>query len=498
MKDYSFGNYICALRTGLGLSQFQLGTLVGVTDKAVSKWENGDAKPRLATCNRLAEVLGVSVNELLSCKKFMTLTARKETDKLNRKLWRQAYDRLSMYGDTPPVECWSRLVAEEAALQETDAIQGFAVLGRIAEQARLQNSTILVAGVLNSSYAAWLFGGTNVNPLKAHYYCPACGNVEFVPDVESGFDLPPKKCACGADYSRDGHNIPYEGYVQSVQFETTVDFRVSKEFKPIAVKTILDFYEGIAEILPVKIEDDDSDWCFEKYVVLPPEKKKPPVAADGYWHAGVEEYWNWHQDETSFSISHQDKLSELHKVQALTNTKWPSLSELTTKDMAIALYQRRKESAAFITDALSENECVDFDLLMRIDSLSHSTDAWCTNGELLVKNGDAQFREIPASREDIWTAIVKALNDRGIHEHGLALQVMEKGRKGVYSGRGMPDNIEKYLLSLDLPSWFPGYLKQVKYLFPKGHCVAFMIVDLIYEWYMMNLPDEMMKVKDTK
>ena len=133
MKDYSFGNYICALRTGLGLSQFQLGTLVGVTDKAVSKWENGDSKPRLATCNRLAEVLGVSVNELLSCKQYVTITARKEINKLNRKLWKQAYERLNIYGETPPIECWSRLAAEEAALQETDAIQGFALLGKIAD-----------------------------------------------------------------------------------------------------------------------------------------------------------------------------------------------------------------------------------------------------------------------------------------------------------------------------------------------------------------------------
>ena len=116
MKDYSFGNYICALRTGLGLSQFQLGTLVGVSDKAVSKWENGDSKPRLATCNRLAEVLGVSVNELLSCKQYVTITARKEINKLNRKLWKQAYERLNTYGETPPIECWSRLAAEKAAL----------------------------------------------------------------------------------------------------------------------------------------------------------------------------------------------------------------------------------------------------------------------------------------------------------------------------------------------------------------------------------------------
>ena len=495
MKDYSFGNYICALRTGLGLSQFQLGTLVGVTDKAVSKWENGDSKPRLATCNRLAEVLGVSINELLSCKQYVTIKARKEIDKLNRKLWKQAYERLNTYGETPPIECWSRLAAEKAALQETDAIQGFALLGKIADQARLHNTMILAAGSINSSYAAWLFGGTHTNPLKAHYHCPVCGKVEFVHGVASGFDLPVKKCSCGANYSRDGHNIPYEGYAKTERYGTDVDIRVSKDFKPIAIETIMDFYEGVAEVLPIKIVDDDPDWCFEKYVVLPPDKNKPQVSEDGYWHAGVEEYWNWHEDETSFSISYQEKLNELHQVLTATNSPWPSLQDLTTPNMALLLYQKRKENAAFITDAISEDEAIDFDLLMRIDSLSHSTDAWCTNGELLVKNGQAKFREVPASREDIWTAIVEMLNKNGIHDYGLALQVMDHGRKGLFSLRGMPENFEKFLLTLGLPGWFIGYLKQVKYLFPKGHCVAFLVIDLMHQWCMMNNRDKQTETK---
>lgn len=66
MRDYAFGNLITNLRTELGFSQFQLGKLIGVSDKAVSKWENGNAKPRMATCCRLADILGVSLDELLS------------------------------------------------------------------------------------------------------------------------------------------------------------------------------------------------------------------------------------------------------------------------------------------------------------------------------------------------------------------------------------------------------------------------------------------------
>lgn len=66
MRDYAFGNLVTKLRTELGFSQFQLGKLIGVSDKAVSKWENGNAKPRIATCCRLADILGVSLDELLS------------------------------------------------------------------------------------------------------------------------------------------------------------------------------------------------------------------------------------------------------------------------------------------------------------------------------------------------------------------------------------------------------------------------------------------------
>ena len=45
MKNYSFGNYICELREKKGLSQSQLGERLGVTNKAVSRWENGSAYP---------------------------------------------------------------------------------------------------------------------------------------------------------------------------------------------------------------------------------------------------------------------------------------------------------------------------------------------------------------------------------------------------------------------------------------------------------------------
>ncbi|MBQ6268015.1 MAG: AAA family ATPase [Clostridia bacterium] len=65
MNDYSFGNYILMLRSRAGLSQSALAALLGVTNKAVSKWEVGKAKPGVEMIRKLAAVFQVSVDELL-------------------------------------------------------------------------------------------------------------------------------------------------------------------------------------------------------------------------------------------------------------------------------------------------------------------------------------------------------------------------------------------------------------------------------------------------
>lgn len=69
MNDYTFGNFICELRTEKGLSQSQLGALVGVSNTAVSKWENGKSIPSMKVLKALAGIFDVQVEELLNGKR---------------------------------------------------------------------------------------------------------------------------------------------------------------------------------------------------------------------------------------------------------------------------------------------------------------------------------------------------------------------------------------------------------------------------------------------
>ena len=66
MNDYKFGNYIFELRSRAGLSQSELAAEVGVTNKAVSKWEVGKAKPSIDMIRKLAALFHISVDELLN------------------------------------------------------------------------------------------------------------------------------------------------------------------------------------------------------------------------------------------------------------------------------------------------------------------------------------------------------------------------------------------------------------------------------------------------
>lgn len=83
MNNQEFGKFISELRKEKGLTQIELAERINVSDKAISRWENGKNYPDIEIFENLGNELGVSISELLSCKRFENSDeAEKETAKI--------------------------------------------------------------------------------------------------------------------------------------------------------------------------------------------------------------------------------------------------------------------------------------------------------------------------------------------------------------------------------------------------------------------------------
>lgn len=81
MAELTMGGFIAAKRQEKGFTQLELGEKLGVTDKAVSKWERDISCPDIGSIPRLAEVLGVSVEELMRVNKEASAAAAEKPKK---------------------------------------------------------------------------------------------------------------------------------------------------------------------------------------------------------------------------------------------------------------------------------------------------------------------------------------------------------------------------------------------------------------------------------
>ena len=98
MNQIKIGKFIAERRKRVGLTQMQLADQLGITDKAVSKWERGIAMPDTSIMLELCDILRISVNELLSGEKInmennnqkneqLLLDMAKELEKKNKTIW---------------------------------------------------------------------------------------------------------------------------------------------------------------------------------------------------------------------------------------------------------------------------------------------------------------------------------------------------------------------------------------------------------------------------
>lgn len=133
----------------------------------------------------------------------------------------------------------------------------------------------------------------------------------------------------------------------------------------------------------------------------------------------------------------------------------------------------------FVRKMLIETKPTTFADLLRISGLSHGTDVWANNAQVLVQQGKATLPELICTREDIMNRLLQ----KGVPSK-IAFKTMETVRKG----RPMTEEMIEAIKGTDLPEWFLDSCQKINYMFPKAHAAAYVTMAIRIAYFKVHYP----------
>ena len=428
---------------------------------------------------------------------------------------RICYNRAhEIYGDELPEIVTERLERELNSIISN----GFAVMYIIAQKLvwKSNDDGYLVGsrGSVGSSFVATMAGITEVNPLSPHYYCKECHYSEFdSEDVKpyaggAGCDMPDKVCPkCGAMLMKEGFDIPFEtflgfkgnkepdidlnfsgDYQGNAHRYTEVIFGKGQTFRAgtigtLADKTAFGYVKNYFEERGQRKRVCEINRIVQGCVgVRRTTGQHPggiivlPIGEEIYSFTPVQHPAN--DQNTDIITTHFDYHSIDHNLLKLDilghddPTMIRMLEDLTGLDAKqIPLDDPEVMSLFTSTQALGITPeqiggCPLGDLV-RISGLSHGTDVWLGNAQTLIQEGKATISTAICTRDDIMTYLIHM----GLDSEE-SFTIMESVRKG----KGLKPEWEEEMTKHDVPDWYIWSCKKIKYMFPKAHAAAYVMM----------------------